>query len=202
MALGRGWADTWCGVANFFLGLLGGTPLVPPENTLMDGVAAVLAALGLGLAIWLYGAVRNSATRYIWVLATRSDHAPRKELRRRLRGRRLAQLGTALINLALWAPFALVAGGAVKGVITDVSDGLMTAIAQQSLPVIDLAAAVGPLFAAFLLLYMPLLPVRRMLTAAFAVRSGAADRLDAAAHGGASAAPAYVPGNGGDAPRT
>ena len=97
--LGRGWTNTWCSVANFFLGLVGGAQLTPPQNTLMDGVAAVLAVLGLGVAVWLYGAVRNSAARYVWAYANRNDHSPRKELRRRLRGRRLAQLGVSLINL-------------------------------------------------------------------------------------------------------
>lgn len=57
--LGRGWTNVWCSVANFFLELVGGAQLTPPQNTLMDGVAAVLAVLGLGVAVWLYGAVRN-----------------------------------------------------------------------------------------------------------------------------------------------
>lgn len=115
--LGRGWTNTWCSVANFFLGLVGGAQLTPPQNTLMDGVAAVLAVLGLGVAVWLYGAVRNSAARYVWAYANRNDHSPRKELRRRLRGRRLAQLGVSLINLVLWIPFAIVAVTAVKGAV-------------------------------------------------------------------------------------
>ena len=82
--LGRTWTETRCAVANFFLNLVGATPLTPPQNTLMDGAMAVLAVLGLGVAVWLYGAVRNSAARYVWAYADRNDHSPRKELRRRL----------------------------------------------------------------------------------------------------------------------
>ena len=146
--LGRGWTNVWCSVANFFLGLVGGAQLTPPQNTLMDGVAAVLAVLGLGVAVWLYGAVRNSAARYVWAYANRNDHSPRKELRRRLRGRRLAQLGVSLINLVLWIPFAIVAVTAVKGAVSGAAEALMAAITQQGSAGLDMAAAVVPLFAA------------------------------------------------------
>lgn len=65
-------------MANFFLGLVGGAQLTPPQNTLMDGVAAVLAVLGLGVAVWLYGAVRNSAARYVWLMPTAMIILPAK----------------------------------------------------------------------------------------------------------------------------
>lgn len=74
--LGRGWSGMWCAVANFFLGLVGGTPLAAPQNTLMEGVTAVLAALGLGVLVLLYGAVRNSAARYVWVVANAATARP------------------------------------------------------------------------------------------------------------------------------
>lgn len=196
--LGRGWSGMWCAVANFFLGLVGGTPLAAPQNTLMEGVTAVLAALGLGVLVLLYGAVRNSAARYVWVVANRCDRSPRKELRRSLRGRRLGQLGVALVNLALWVPFLAVVVSVFKGVVTQVADGLMTALSQRTLPVVDLAAAVSPLLGAFVLLYMPLLPVRRILTAAYATHDRRAAARPAPAEPGAGeaeAAPAYMPGS-------
>lgn len=205
--LGRGWTNAWCSVANFFLGLVGGAQLTPPQNTLMDGVAAVLAVLGLGVAVWLYGAVRNSAARYVWAYANRNDHSPRKELRRRLRGRRLAQLGVSLINLVLWIPFAIVAVTAVKGAVSGAAEALMAAITQQGSAGLDMAAAVVPLLAAFVFLYMPLLPIRRILTAAFALwdhhpktRSGAASLQQTASVPAGEAAPAFTPGENGTRP--
>ena len=205
--LGRGWTNVWCSVANFFLELVGGAQLTPPQNTLMDGVAAVLAVLGLGVAVWLYGAVRNSAARYVWAYANRNDHSPRKELRRRLRGRRLAQLGVSLINLVLWIPFAIVAVTAVKGAVSGAAEALMAAITQQGSAGLDMAAAVVPLLAAFVFLYMPLLPIRRILTAAFALwdhhpktRSGAASLQQTASVPAGEAAPAFTPGENGTRP--
>ena len=201
--LGRTWTETRCAVANFFLNLVGATPLTPPQNTLMDGAMAVLAVLGLGVAVWLYGAVRNSAARYVWAYADRNDHSPRKELRRRLRGRRLAQLGMGLINLILWIPFAIAAAAAVKEALTGAAEALLASFTQQGSSGLDMAAAVVPLLMAFLLLYMPLLPIRRILTAAFALwdrqpqnRSGAPVQQAASAPAG-EAAPAFTPGENG-----
>lgn len=201
--LGRSWTGIWCSVANFFLGLVGAAQLTPPQNTLMDGVVAVLAVLGLGVAVWLYGAVRNSAARYIWAFANRNDHSPRKELRRRLRGRRMAQLGVGLINLVLWVPFIIAAVAAVKGALTGAAMALLETFTQQNSAGLDMAAAVMPLLAAFVFLYMPLLPIRRILTAAFALwdhhskaQSGAAVKQAPSAPAG-EAAPAFTPGENG-----
>lgn len=201
--LGRTWTEMRCTVANFFLNLVGATPLTPPQNTLMDGAMAVLAVFGLGVAVWLYGAVRNSAARYVWAYADRNDHSPRKELRRRLRGRRLAQLGMGLINLILWIPFAIAAAAAVKEALTGAAEALLASFTQQGSSGLDMAAAVVPLLMAFLLLYMPLLPIRRILTAAFALwdrqpqnRSGAPVQQAASAPAG-EAAPAFTPGENG-----
>lgn len=161
--LGAWGNQLWCKALAFF-----GVEAVPSLNTLMDGVFVVLSVLALGVLIWLYGAVRNSASRYIWVLATRNDRAPRVELRRRLMGRRMAQLGVALINLILWVPFVLMLLRALKSAVSDLSSVLMMAVMSGSMPAVDLAGAVAPLAIAFFGLYLPLLPVRRWLTAAFA----------------------------------
>ncbi len=161
--LGKWGNELWCNVLGFF-----GVETVPSANTLMDGVLVLLLALAAGLLVWMYGAVRNSASRYIWVLATRNDRAPRVELRRRLMGRRMAQLGVAIINLALWIPFLLAAGKTLKMAVSDLSNVLMTVVVTSSMPALDLAGAFAPLAAAFFGLYLPLLPVRRWLTAAFA----------------------------------
>lgn len=161
--LGKGWAQLVCSVKNLF-----GGNAVPSANTLMDGLLVVGLVIGLAVLIWLYGAVRNSANRYIWVLATRNDRAPRAETRRRLRCRRWQQLGVALINLVLWIPFILAAGVALKNAVSDLSTMLLMSVTTGSLTKLDLTSAVWPLALAFAGLYLPLLPVRRILTAAFA----------------------------------
>lgn len=202
--LGQGWTSVWCSVANFFLSLVGAATLTPPKNTLMDGVVAVLAVLGLGVAIWLYGAVRNSATRYVWAYANSNDHSPRKELRRRLRGRRLAQLGVGLINLVLWIPFVIAVVAAVKGVLTGAAEAVLKVFTRQGSSGLDTAQAVLPLMTAFVFLYMPLLPIRRILTASFALwnhhpktnSSGTPVQQTASLTAG-EAAPAFTPSENG-----
>ena len=163
-------------VLNFF-----GGDAVVPVNTMMDGMFVIAMVVVLAVLIWLYGAVRNSASRYSWVLATRNDRAPRKELRRRLIGRRWKQLGVAVINLLLWVPFVVVLALTLKSAVSDLSTMLMMAITTGKLPAMDLAGVVLPLAAAFFGLYMTLLPVRRMLTAAFVVRGKVtADKVNVA----------------------
>lgn len=157
------WASSvWCSAANFF-----GAELVPIVNGLMEGVYVVLAIIALAAVIWLLGVVRNSASRYIWAIAARNDRVPSAERRRRLRGRRASQLFVGLINLLLWIPFLAVAASQLKGVVSELTGQLMM-VMMGSLPQMDLSVAVRPLILAFVCLYLPLLPVRRMNTAAFA----------------------------------
>ena len=92
------------------------------------------------------------------------------EMRRRLQGRRLKQLGIAILNLILWIPFLYVSAGALKGAVSDASTMLMMAITTGQLPTADLVAAAVPVAGAFALLYLPLAPLRRWNTAAFAAR--------------------------------
>lgn len=172
-SLGKGLTDVWCAIANFFIGLFGGETLVS-DGGLDEGLLVLAAALAIGLLIWLYGAVRNSAARFIWVTASREDRSPRKEARRSLRGRRLRQLGVALVNLVLWAPFLAVVIHVLKGIVSGMTSQLMLIMTQHSMPEFDFASAAWPLCLAFLLLYMPLLPIRRIRTAAFAIRRRAA----------------------------
>ncbi len=139
-------------------------------NNFMLGVGIVGAALGLGVVIWVWGIVRASANRYIWADAISTDRIPRAEIRRRIQGRRLRQLGVAIVNLLLLVPFLLTVGCALKGAVSDASTMLMMAITTGVLPKLDLVKAAMPAAAAFALLYLPLLPLRRWNTAAFAAR--------------------------------
>ena len=142
-------------------------------NNFMLGLSAVGAGLGLGVVIWAWGVARLSANRFIWADAEKTDRIPRLAIRRRLKGRRIAQLGVALVNLALLVPFLCVVGCALKNTVSDVSTLLMMAITTGVLPKLDLVKAAAPVAAAFVGLYLPLLPLRRWMVAAFAARKAA-----------------------------
>lgn len=172
--LGNFCAQLIGGAAGWLSGVFGTEAFVATAvtaNNFMLGVAAVAAVLGLGVLIWIWGAVRNSASRYIWAVAVRTDRVPRAEMRRRLKGRRLRQLGVALVNLLLWIPFLYVSAGALKTAVSDASTMLMMAITTGQLPTAELLAAAMPVAGAFVLLYLPLVPLRRWNTAAFAARN-------------------------------
>lgn len=98
--LGRNVSAARYAVINFFRTLFGHLPLETVEGSYMEGLYALLALAGLGLLILLYGAVRNSATRYIWAVANREDRSVRREIRRRLRGRRCAPAGNGAVQSA------------------------------------------------------------------------------------------------------
>lgn len=139
-------------------------------NNFMLGIYAVAAVYGLGLLVWLLGAVRNSASRYLRAYAVERGIDLRSASKRALRGRRLAQLGVALINLILWAPFLYVIGDALKMTVSDLSTVLMMATTTGRMPALDLMAAAVPAAAAFAGLYLTLLPIRRWNTASFVLR--------------------------------
>lgn len=159
-------------VANFFLTLFGNLPSAQTQGGLMEGLLVLVACLGLGLLILLWGAMRNSAYRYLWALALHQDTNPRTEARRHLRGRRMKQLLVALGNLLLWVPFlyALYRIVAVHSAAADLSTALMNTLAKGQVDVSGLAGAILPVLAAFLVLYMPLLPIRRIVVAYYATR--------------------------------
>lgn len=168
--MGKTAGDIWYGTANFFVTLFGHQPMTPVAGSLMQGLYVVLGVVGLAALVLIYGMVRNSATRYIWVIASRGERPVRTEIRRRLRGRRWRQLLTGLGNLVLWSPFLAVVGLSLKDVVADAATQLMLSMGSPTGSALDVSGALTPLFAAFLFLYMPLLPARRILTAAFATR--------------------------------
>lgn len=141
------------------------------ENNFMLGIGAIGAVLGVGVLIWTWGAVRNSASRFIWALTFGTDANPRTEMRRCLKGRRMRQMCVSLINLMLLVPFLWASACALKGTLSDASTLLMMAITTGTLPKLDLIGAVLPVAVSFAGLYLPLLPLRRWNTAAFAMRS-------------------------------
>lgn len=169
--LGTNATSIWYNIANFFLHLFGNSEtLVVTGTQWTNGLYVVLGGIGLGLLIMLYGAMRNSATRYIWALASYTERNPRSETRRRLRGRRGRQFLMAMANLALWVPFLVALLPVLTDVAADLSAALLKYYTTQKLNVPDMSSALAPFLFAFLALYLPLLPVRRYLSALFATK--------------------------------
>lgn len=161
----------WYDIANFFLHLFGSSEtLVVTGTQWTNGLYAILGGVGLGLLIMLYGAMRNSATRYIWALASHTERNLRSETRRRLRGRRGRQFLVAMANLVLWVPFLVALLPVLTDVAADLSTALMNSLTARKLNLPDLSSALAPFLFAFFVLYLPLLPVRRYLSAFFATK--------------------------------
>ena len=156
-------------VANFFIGIAGGTALVP-NGGIMEGLYTIGAVLGIGVLILLWGVMRNSAFRYIWALALQTNQNPRAEARRRLTGRRGVQFWVAMVNLILWVPALFVLFTTLKGMLSGLSDTLFNYVATKQLNLPELSNSLTPLIFAFAVCYLPLLPVRRILTAFFATK--------------------------------
>ena len=156
-------------VANFFIGIFNGQQLVPAGG-IMEGIYVVGGLLALDALILLWGIVRNSAYRYIWALATYLQKNPHAEARRRLRGRRWKQFWVAVLNLVLWVPTLLIVFTTFKGMISDLSKALFACVTTRQLSLPEMTGALNPMIFAFLVCYLPLLPVRRILTAFFATK--------------------------------
>ena len=157
-------------VGNFFIGIFGGTAIVP-NGSIAEGLTTLLVAVGIGLLILAWGVMRNSAYRYIWAYATQVDKNPHTEARRRLYGRRWKQFWTAMLNLVLWAPALIVLFVTFRGMFSDITKALTTAIITGQVNLPDLSTALLPMIFAFFVCYLPLLPVRRIITSLFATRT-------------------------------
>ncbi|MBE5801558.1 MAG: hypothetical protein E7319_04645 [Clostridiales bacterium] len=167
-SLGEWGANLFYTIYDFVVKLFGQTPATHMAGSHVEGLYVVGIALALGLLILLLGVVRNSSTRYIWVLATREERNPRTEIRRQMRGRRFRQVLVALVNLVLWVPFLAVVYLQLKDSLVTMPNVLLGLMATGDMKALELTSVVLPLVLAFVLLYMPLLPVRRILTATFA----------------------------------
>ena len=148
--------------------LFGGAAAATEVQPLVEGIYAILAILGVGLLFLLYGIMRNSAYRYIWALAIRDDRSPRGEASRRLQGRRARQFVVALINIALSLPFLAAIMALFRSVLGNISFNGMMVMSADFLPT-TLVKSASPLLAAVFCFYLPLLPIRRMLTSYFAI---------------------------------
>ena len=165
---GKSITSVWNGFVNFFVGIFGGDKLTATGG-IGETFVALLVVAGILLLILLWGVIRNSAYRYIWAGATQLDKNPHTEARRSLRGRRFEQLMVSLLNLVLLAPAIVVfiLFTAPKEAITEYATQFADALAAETaLPMI--AIPYGTLAIIFLVCYLPLLPLRRFITAHFA----------------------------------
>jgi len=167
-AFGKSVTDVWNGFINFFAGIFGGT-----QTTVSGGIGetfiVILVIIGILLVVFIWGVVRNSAYRYIWAGATLLDKNPRFEARRSLRGRRFEQLMVALLNLVLLAPVIVVLYLfiAPKEAISEFALRYADALAAETaLP--EIVIPYGKLAVVFFACYLPLVPLRRIITAHFA----------------------------------
>ncbi len=154
-------------VWNGLIGFFGAKNPLPGGIT--EGLFAILGILGLCVLILLLGTMRNSAYRYIWAEATEFDKNPRYEARRSLRGRRFKQLGVALINLVLLLPVLVVLYRIIepKETLEQLANQYADALVSgTALPAVVIPY--GQLAIVFFACFLPLLPVRRMITAYFA----------------------------------
>lgn len=166
--MGRTAGNIWYATINFFITLFGGQAIRPVAASMVQGLYVVGGIVGLGVLVLAFGAMRNSCSRYIWVIASRADRPVRTEIRRRMRGRRWRQFLVSLCNLVLLAPFLVVVAFSLKDVLGESFTALMMMVGYNGGSVFNVTEALMPIVAAFVLLYMPLLPARRIITAAFA----------------------------------
>ena len=159
------------GVGTFLRNLFGDTTPLEIHGGWAEGLLALAVVIALLLLIAAIGVMRNSATRYVWAYASQYHRNPRSENRRRVKNRRWTQLGFALINLLLWAPFLAGLWSFLPGLFSDLSSQLMLLIGTQQMDTSFFSQKTGQLLFAFFVLYLPFLPLRRMITAFFAAKS-------------------------------
>lgn len=126
------------------------------ESGFMEGVYLVAAGYSLLFLILLFGMMRNGMFRFVWAEMSGANQPARQEMLRRLRGNRIRQFAIGLIQVVLLIPFT-----AVEGYLC--YTGLRTGFTPL--------LAVGMVIAA-VVLYLPLLPIRKILPAMYIKAAG------------------------------
>ena len=174
--LGQTTVGLYSQVAHIIGGIFGNAEPILMEGGLAEGLLAFFGILGGLVLIWLYGAMRNSAYRYIWAISHHNGPNPHAQAHLCLRSKRFLQLLFALANTILWIPFLLQLTRTAKTIAGDLAfianlnlmDGL-SLLKGDGLNelLIGLLQRILPLLLALFALYFPLLPIRRILTATF-----------------------------------
>ena len=132
------------------------------EYGFMEGVYLIVAFFGLLALVLLYGMVRNGMLRFLWKDAG-CDYTPaRKEMLRRLKGRRGGQLCVAAIQGLLLLPVIVPSGYMGYRLLRDFVKSMQLNLSQLAEP-----QMLWGLLAVLILLYLPLLPLRKVLQAYF-----------------------------------
>ena len=174
-SLGETVSSIYCGMINFFRWVFGNPEVLVHQEYLWTGILFLLAVLVICLLLLMLGILRNSASRYIWAHALHCNRNLRSETRRRLQRRRFLQLLCGLINLALWVPFVYALYASYKDtfslMLQDSSSLLLSVISSAPMdPSVYANLTLTPVLLAFFLLYLPILPLRRYVTAYFATK--------------------------------
>ncbi len=128
----------------------------------MEGVYLIVAFFGLLTLVLLYGMVRNGMLRFLWKEAGGKYAVARKEMLKRLKGRRSGQLCVAAIQGLLLLPVLLPSGYMGYRLLRDYVKSMRLNLSQLAEP-----QMLWGLLAVLILLYLPLLPLRKVLQAYF-----------------------------------
>ena len=129
---------------------------------MMEAIYAIAAFLGLLFLVLLYGMMRNGMVRFVWLSTGKKYPPARREMLRRLKGRRRGQLLVSLIQCVLLLPVLLPAGYMGYRLLREFAKYMRLNLANLQEP----QMLIG-LVLVFFLLYLPLLPLRKMLQAAY-----------------------------------
>jgi hypothetical protein len=128
----------------------------------MEGVYLIVAFFGLLTLVLLYGMMRNGMLRFLWMQSGCNYAAARKEMLRRLKGRRGGQICVAAVQALLLLPVILPAGYLGYRLLRNFVNEMSLDLTQLAEP-----QMLWGLLAVLILMYLPLLPLRKVLQAYF-----------------------------------
>lgn len=132
------------------------------DHGFKDGIYIIVIFFLLLTLVLLYGMVRNGMLRFLWKKYGVSYTAARKEMLRRLKGRRGGQICVAAIQGLLLLPVILPSGYMGYRLLRDYVNTARFDLAQLAEPQMLWGIA-----AVLILVYLPLLPMRKVLQAYF-----------------------------------
>ncbi len=132
------------------------------EYGIMQGMYVIAAFAGLLFLVLLYGMMRNGMLRFVWLSAGKKYTPVRREMLRRLKGRRVGQLLISLMQSVLLLPVLLPAIYMGYRLLREYAKYMRIDLTNLQEP----QMLIG-IILVFVLLYLPLLPLRKMLQAAY-----------------------------------
>ena len=129
---------------------------------IMEAMYAVIAFLGLLFLVLLYGMMRNGMVRFVWLSSGATYQKARTQMLLRLKGRRTGQFFVGLVQSVLMLPVLLPAGYMGYRLLREFSKYMRLNLANLQEP-----QMLAGIVLVFLLLYLPLLPLRKILQAQY-----------------------------------